>query len=71
MNPAMNQMGRMMMNNMMAQLQGNPVFQQAQQMAQGKTPEQLKQTCINLCRSRGLDFNQAWNQFQTQFPGLK
>lgn len=71
MNPAMNQMGRMMMNNMMTQLQGNPVFQQAQQMAQGKTPEQLKQTCINLCRSRGLDFNQAWNQFQTQFPGLK
>ena len=61
----------MMMNNMMTQLQGNPVFQQAQQMAQGKTPEQLKQTCINLCRSRGLDFNQAWNQFQTQFPGLK
>lgn len=71
MNPAMNQMGRMMMNNMMTQLQGNPVFQQAQQMAQGKTPEQLKQTCVNLCRSRGLDFNQAWNQFQTQFPGLK
>lgn len=71
MNSAMNQMGRMMMNNMMTQLQGNPVFQQAQQMAQGKTPEQLKQTCINLCRSRGLDFNQAWNQFQTQFPGLK
>lgn len=71
MNPMMNQMGRMMMNNMMTQLQGNPVFQQAQQMAQGKTPEQLKQTCINLCRSRGLDFNQAWNQFQTQFPGLK
>ena len=71
MNPAMNQMGRMMLNNMMTQLQGNPVFQQAQQMAQGKTPEQLKQTCINLCRSRGLDFNQAWNQFQTQFPGLK
>lgn len=71
MNPAMNQMGRMLMNNMMTQLQGNPVFQQAQQMAQGKTPEQLKQTCINLCRSRGLDFNQAWNQFQTQFPGLK
>ena len=71
MNPAMNQMGRMMMNNMMTQLQGNPVFQQAQQMAQGKTPEQLKQTCINLCRSRGLDFNQAWNQFQTQVPGLK
>ena len=71
MNPRMNQMGRMMMNNMMSQLQGNPMFQQAQQMAQGKTPEQLRQTCMNLCRSKGLDFDQAWNQFQSQFPGMK
>ena len=71
MNPMMNQMGRMMMNNMMSRLQGNPMFQQAQQMAQGKTPEQLRQTCMNLCRSKGLDFDQAWNQFQSQFPGMK
>lgn len=71
MNPMMNQMGRMMMNNMMSQLQSNPMFQQAQQMAQGKTPEQLRQTCMNLCRSKGLDFDQAWNQFQSQFPGMK
>lgn len=71
MNHMMNQMGRMMMNNMMSQLQGNPMFQQAQQMAQGKTPEQLRQTCMNLCRSKGLDFDQAWNQFQSQFPGMK
>lgn len=71
MNPMMNQMGRMMMNNMMSQLQSNPMFQQAQHMAQGKTPEQLRQTCMNLCRSKGLDFDQAWNQFQSQFPGMK
>lgn len=71
MNPMMNQMGRMMMNNMMSQLQSNPLFQQAQQMAQGKTSEQLRQTCMNLCRSKGLDFDQAWNQFQSQFPGMK
>ena len=71
MNPMMNQMGRMMVNNMMSQLQINPMFQQAQQMAQGKTPEQLRQTCMNLCRSKGLDFDQAWNQFQSQFPGMK
>ena len=71
MNPMMNQMGRMMMNNMMSQLQSNLMFQQAQQMAQGKTPEQLRQTCLNLCRSKGLDFDQAWNQFQSQFPGMK
>lgn len=71
MNPMMNQMGKLLMSNTMSQLQNNPMFCQAQQMAQGKTPDQLKQTCINLCRSKGIDFDQAWNQFQSQFPGLK
>ena len=71
MNNAMTQMGRLMRNNMMSQFQGNPLFQQAQQMAQGKTPEQLRQTCINLCRNKGIDFDQAFNQFQSQFPGMK
>jgi hypothetical protein len=60
-----------MRSNMMSQFQGNPLFQQAQQMAQGKTPEQLRQTCINLCRNKGIDFDQAFNQFQSQFPGMK
>lgn len=71
MNNAMTQMGRLMRSNMMSQFQGNPLFQQAQQMAQGKTPEQLRQTCINLCRNKGIDFDQAFNQFQSQFPGMK
>lgn len=60
-----------MMQMMMNQLNGNPFFQQAQNMAQGKSPEQLKQTCENLCRQKGVDFNAAWNQFQSQFPGMK
>lgn len=68
----MNLMNAMMgqaMNRMMAQFQGNPFFQQAQQMSQGKTDEELKQTCMNLCRSRGINFDQAMNQFQSQFFG--
>lgn len=60
-----------MMQMMMNQMNGNPLFQQAQNMAQGKSPEQLKQTCENLCRQKGVDFNAAWNQFQSQFPGMK
>ena len=63
--------GSMLSNMMMSRLQNNPLFMQAQQMAQGKSPEQLRQTCENLCRQRGIDFNQALNQFQSQFPGLK
>lgn len=59
------------MNLMMSQLNANPMFRQAQQMAQGKSPEELKQTCENLCKQRGISFDDAWAQFQSQFPGLK
>lgn len=59
------------MTLMMNQLNNNPMFRQAQQMAQGKSPEELKQTCQNLCKQRGIDFDAAWSQFQSQFPGMK
>lgn len=59
------------MNLMMNQLNTNPMFRQAQQMAQGKSPEELKQTCENLCKQRGVSFDDAWAQFQSQFPGLR
>lgn len=51
----------------------NPLFRQAQNMAKGKTPEELKQVCQNVCNQRGIDFDTAWSQFQSQMPmsGLK
>lgn len=66
-----NLFGSMLSNMMMSRLQNNPLFMQAQQMAQGKSPDELRKTCENLCRQRGIDFNQALNQFQSQFPGLR
>lgn len=48
----------------MQRFQGNPLFQRAQQMAQGKSEQQLQQTAMNLCQQRGIDMNQAWQQFQ-------
>ena len=39
----------------------NPLFQRAQQMAQGKSEQQLEQTAENLCRQRGIDMQQAQN----------
>ena len=42
----------------------NPLFQRAQQMAQGKNEQQLEQTAENLCRQRGIDMQQALKQFQ-------
>lgn len=54
----------------MNQLSANPLFRQAQQMAEGKSEEELRKTCENLCRQKGIDFNTALSQFQSQF-GLK
>ena len=42
----------------------NPFFQRAQQMAQGKSEQQLEQTAENLCKQRGIDMQQALKQFQ-------
>ena len=57
-------------NSMFQQnLQANPLFKRAQQMADGKTPEQLQQVAQNLCQQKGIDMNQALQQFQSQFGG--
>ena len=57
-------------NSMFQQnLQANPLFKRAQQMAEGKTPEQLQQVAQNLCQQKGIDMNQALQQFQSQFGG--
>lgn len=54
-----------MMGQMMTQqLQGNPLFQRAQQMAQGKSPQELEQVAKNLCQQRGIDLDSAMNQFK-------
>lgn len=62
---------QMMQNMALQQLQSNPTFMQAQKMVQGKTPEQIKETCENLCHQYGMTFDEAWNKFQSQFPGLR
>lgn len=67
----MSAISNQLIQRMTAQFQSNPVFQQAQQMAKGKSEEELKQTCMNICKSKGLDFDQAFNQFQSQFAGLR
>lgn len=43
---------------MQAMFGNNPQFQQVMQMARGKNPEQLRQTAINLCQTKGIDFQQ-------------
>lgn len=55
---------------MLMQMMGNnPMFQRAQQMLQGKTPQQAEQICRNLARQRGMNDAQ-FGQFLQQF-GMK
>ena len=52
---------------LMQQMYGNnPMFQQAMNMAQGKSPAELHQTIMNLAQTRGIDPN-VINTFMTQF----
>lgn len=42
----------------------NPaLFQKGQEMLQGKSDEQIKQTVLNLAQQRGIDINQFASQF--------
>lgn len=44
----------------------NPVFQQARKMVEGKSPEQMKETVLNLAKTQGVDIQQIMgmlNQF--------
>lgn len=55
---------------MMQQMFGNnPMMKRAMEMSQGKSPDQLKDVCKNLCEQQGINFDDAFNQFQTQFKG--
>ena len=55
------------MEMMLKQMLGNnPMFQRAKQMAEGKNEQELKQIASNLCKQRGIDFEEAYKQFQTQ-----
>lgn len=45
----------------------NPLFTRAQQMAEGKTPAELEQIALNICKEKGLDINEMIQQFQSLF----
>ena len=54
------------MNNLIS----NPLFLRAQEMAKGKSEIELQQIAMNICREKGLDMNQAYENFKEQFKGL-
>ena len=50
--------------NPLNQIQNNPLFKRAQQMASGKSPEEIQQIAKNLCQQRGIDIDEAYRQFK-------
>lgn len=42
----------------------NPMAARALQMAQGKTDEQIKQICENLCQQKGINFSEVMKNFR-------
>ena len=56
-----------MTNSPLNLFSNNPLFARAQQMAEGKSPEELQQIAINICKEKGLDLEQMLKQFQTLF----
>lgn len=60
-----------MMQQMMQQMiRRNPLYRRAEQMAQGKSEEELKQVAVNLCKQRGINIGEAYKQFQTFMGGM-
>lgn len=61
------------MNNpfqMMQSLTSNPLFQQAQKMASGKSEDEIMVIAKNICASRGIDFQEAYAKFQQFMKGM-
>lgn len=65
-------MGMEQMVQTMAQqmMNSNPLFQRAAQMAHGKSEQEIVQIAENLCKQRGLDVNQMYQQFQGQMQSM-
>ena len=52
---------------MLQNLNSNPLFQQAQRMAQGKSKAEIIQIARNICREKGINFDEAYSIFQSQY----
>lgn len=46
------------------------MFRRAEQMAQGKNEDELKQTAQNLCEQMGVNMDDALKNFNSQMPNI-
>lgn len=60
-----------MLQQLMRTMNNNPLFHRAQQMAAGKSEEELKQTAMNLCKQMGFDFEEMQNRFNDEMQRMQ
>lgn len=53
---------------MMQMARQNPGLNQAMQMANGKTPDQLRQMAVNMAQEKGIDLNALARQMGLKLP---
>lgn len=49
----------------------NPQANQTMQMMNGKTPQQLRTMCENMCKERGTTIDQVVQKMGIPIPGMK
>ena len=54
----------------MTNIASNPLFQMAMSMGKGKSHDELKQIAQNICKEKGINFEEAYQVFQQQFKGV-
>lgn len=62
------------MNNLFQVIQNltsNPLFQQAQKMAEGRSEDEILAIAKNICSSKGIDFQDAYAKFQDFMKGVQ
>lgn len=53
------------------QFQNNPLFAMAQQMSNGKNQNQMQTIMQNVCKQKGINIDEAYQEFLKQFPMFK
>ena len=51
-------------------LNSNPLFAQAQRMAQGKSEQEIMMIAKNVCQEKGIDFDSALSNFKSIMKGF-
>ena len=46
-------------------IQSNPAMKRALEMTKGKSGEEIQQVCRNICEQRGINYDDALNQFKS------